>query len=263
MHHFFAYRSCLSFALLLVACGPGTAEPTTTDEPSTTDTETAGTSTTDGKPTTDAEPITTSDTTDDEPTTTEGTTTGGPEEEPFGFVCLRVLKADNAEGDPFVGTAQIDVTLKYNACLTGYYRERHPEHALAAEEGAAIVEAWRARLCHEPVASELVACDVDSLASFEQVLGDDATGQMTITYEITDPAQIDGRLLLWGPGPVAAAAECPMGQLPTVRPTLPSDVLGRNAEGQVVWQMQSWDFSDPLFGHDAAGCIEAFVVPEM
>jgi hypothetical protein len=244
MPHPFAYASFLSLALLAVACGPGKAEPTTTDEPST------GTSTT-------------AATTDDAPTTTTGTTTtGAPEDEPFGFVCLRLLKADSADTDPFVGTTQIQVTLKYDACLTDYYLERHPEQMLGADEGAAIVEAWRERLCHELVDDSLVACEVESLASFDQVIVDGGS-QMTITYEIGDPAQIDGRLVLWGPGPVAATAACPMGQLPTVRPTLPSDVVGRNAEGLVVWQMQSWDFSDTQFRHDAAGCIEASVVAEM
>jgi hypothetical protein len=227
----FAYAS---LALLLAACGPGKEEPTTTDDAPTTD---ATTSTTSGEP------------------TTTGTT--GPEGEPFGFVCMDVLKAESVEGDPFAGTAKIRITLKYDQCLIDYYTKRHPEHRFDAPEGAAIVDEWRARLCSE-LPDSLVPCEVESLAqTFEEGI---SKFEMAVTYQIGDPARIDGRLLLWGPGPVDAVAECE-GQLPSVRMTLPTDLVGLDAEGGVLWAAQSWSNPVSVFKNDAAGCIEVSAAP--
>ncbi|PCC71227.1 hypothetical protein SAMN02745121_04810 [Nannocystis exedens] len=216
-----------SLALLLVACGPGKGEPNTTDDASTTD-------------------------------ATESTTASA-EDEPFGFVCASIRKAGSAEGDPFAGTAQIRLTLKYDQCLIDYYNERHPEHRFDAAEGAAIVDEWRARLCSESVAASLVGCEVESLA---QTFDDGASKfEMSVTYQIADPTQIDGRVLLWGPGPVDAAAECEAGQLPSARMTLPGDIVGLDAGGAVLWNAQSWAMPQSVFKHAATGCIEVDAGP--
>ncbi|WAS94206.1 hypothetical protein [Nannocystis punicea] len=226
----FAYAS---LALLLAACGSGKEEPTTTDDTPTTD---ATSSTTAGE---------------SEPTTTDSAG------EPFGFVCMDILKAENVEDDPFAGTAKIRITLKYDQCLIDYYTKRHPEHAFDAPEGAAIVDDWRARLCDE-LPDALVPCEVESLA---QTLDEGASKfELAVTYQIGDPAQIDGRRLLWGPGPVDAVAECE-GQLPSVRMTLPTDLVGLDAEGTELWSAQSWSNPVSVFKNDAAGCIEVSAAP--
>ncbi|MCY0989097.1 hypothetical protein OV203_18315 [Nannocystis sp. ILAH1] len=211
-----------SLALLLAACGSGEDEPNTTDDAT-------------------------------------STTTGPAEEEPFGFVCASIRRAQSVEADPFVGTAQIRLTLKYDQCLIDYYDKRHPEHRFDAAEGAAIVEEWRERLCSESVDDPLVGCEV---AASAQTFDEDASKfEMAIIYRIADPTQIDGRVLLWGPGPVDATAECEAGQLPSARMTLPTDLVGLDAGGAPLWNAQSWSMPQSVFKSDALGCIEVDAGP--
>ncbi|MCY1010867.1 hypothetical protein OV079_35945 [Nannocystis pusilla] len=211
-----------SLALLLAACGSGKDEPHTTDDAT-------------------------------------STTTGPAEEEPFGFVCASIQRAQSVETDLFVGTAQIRLTLKYDQCLIDYYDKRHPEHRFDAADGAAIVEAWRERLCSESVADPLVGCEV---AASAQTFDEGASKfEMAIIYKIADPTRIDGRVLLWGPGPVDATAECEAGQLPSARMTSPTDLVGLDAGGAVLWNAQSWSMPQSVFQNDALGCIEVDAGP--
>lgn len=211
-----------SFALLLAACGPGKDQPNTTDDAT-------------------------------------STTAGFAEEEPFGFVCASIRRAPSVETDPFVGTAQIRLTLKYDQCLIDYYNKRRPEHRLDATEGIAIADEWRDRLCSESVDGSLVGCEVES---FAQTLDEGASKyEMSVIYTIADPTRIDNRVLLWGPGPVDAAAECEAGQLPSARMTSPTDLVGLDAGGAVLWNAQSWSMPQSVFKHDALGCIEVDAGP--
>lgn len=198
----------------------------------------------------------------DEPNTTDdAASTTGPaeEEEPFGFVCASIRKARSVEADPFVGTAQLRLTLKYDQCLIDYYNKRHPEHRFDAAEGAAIVEEWRERLCSESVDDPLVGCEVAASAqTFDEAA---SKFEMSIIYTIADPTQLDGRVLLWGPGPVDATAECEAGQLPSARMTLQTDLVGLDAGGAVLWNAQSWSMPQSVFKHDALGCIEVDAGP--
>lgn len=183
-----------------------------------------------------------------------------PEE--FGFTCVDLLQADSEETDPFVGTAEIKVTLTYEPCLIDYYTKNNTEERLDGIDGPATFERWRERLCSEPVSDPLVACEVESLESFNQVLIDAGVSsmyQMTITYKVTDSSQIAGRSLLWGPGPVEGFAGCAMDQRPFVKITRQSDVIGIDKDGAQIWQAQSWSNARGIMQRNTAGCIQASI----
>lgn len=228
------------FALLFLAvCGP----------------ESGGTET--GSSTTGSA---TSSTADASSSATGVPTTGAPEGEGFGFACVELNPAESEDSDPFVGTAEIRLTLKYEECLVDYYTAKHPEQALTGPAGTATFSAWVPRLCTEPVTDPLVACEIEGLSAFEQVLidnGQQSVYQMTITYTITDASQINGRTLLWGPGPLESIAECEDTTRPFVRMTLISDVIGLGAKGETLWAVSSFANPTGLMQLSTAGCIEA------
>lgn len=239
-------RACLSrFALLsllvVAACGPESAL------------------TTEGSGTTTGDTTTTTTSTSSSSTGVPTSSTGGPTDDGFGFACVELLRAESEDSDPFVDTAQIKVTLRYEQCLRDYYTEKHVEQALDGIEGPGTFAAWKGRLCSEPVSDPLVACEI---ADFQQILLDNPPNsafQMTVTYQITDPAQIDGRTLLWGPGPTEAIAECEMGLRPYVRMTVQSDVIGVDADDQVIWSASSFSNPQGIMQHDTTGCIQVDV----
>jgi hypothetical protein len=177
---------------------------------------------------------------------TSGTT--GPDEDEFGFICVELAKAESEESDPFAGTATIYLTLEYESCLNDFYTETHPEYA-GGPEGTAVLEEWVGRLCSEPVAGALVACEVDG---FEQNLPDGAPAQFTVVYKALDAAQIDGRTLLWGPAPLAEFAGCE----PTARAV---SVLGFPDGGGPLWSAQTWENPVGLVKSEASGCIQVAV----
>lgn len=178
------------------------------------------------------------------------------EEEEFGFTCVDIIQAPNEKGDPFVGTAKIKVTLKYEQCLIDYYTKTNSNQALTGEDGAMVFEEWKGRLCTEKVADSLVACEVEE---FAQTLleGNNPVYQMTITYRVTDPAKINNRTLLWGPGPVEAYADCSNNERPFVKVTLSSDVIGVDKDGKTLWNAQSWANARGIMQRNTAGCIQA------
>lgn len=183
-----------------------------------------------------------------------------PEE--FGFACVDLLQAENQDMSPFTGTAEIKVTLAYEPCLIDYYMKNHTEQQLAGTEGPDTFERWREMLCGATVNDPLVACEVESLDSFNQVLvdaGPSSMYQMTITYKVTDPAAIDGRTLLWGPGPLEGFASCEMGLRPYVKLTKQSDVIGVDKNGAQIWQAQSWSNPRGIMQSNTAGCIQASI----
>src|SRR5690606_27279163 len=48
-----------------------------------------------------------------------------PEVEEFGFACLELVQAASEEQNPFMNTAKIRVTLRYEDCLIEYYTQKH------------------------------------------------------------------------------------------------------------------------------------------
>ncbi len=182
--------------------------------------------------------------------------------EEFGFTCVDLLTAESEETDPFIGTAQIKVTLAYEPCLIDYYLKNHSEEQLKGTEGGMTFERWRERLCSEPVNDPLVPCEIPSIEAFNQVLvdaGPSSMYQMTITYDITDPSAIDGRTLLWGPGPVEAFAACEPDVRPYVKITRQSDVIGIDKTGAQIWQAQSWSNPRGIMQRNTSGCIQASI----
>lgn len=230
----------LALAVVVAACGP---ESVTTD---------GTTSTSDSQSSSNSAPTST--------TADALATTGVPDGEGFGFACIELVQAESQDTDPFVGTAAIKVTLKYEPCLIDYYTTGHPEQRLDGVEGPKTFIAWMGRLCTEPVNDPLVACEIEGLSAFEQVIVDDGPGsvyQMTITYKVTDPARIINRTLLWGPAPLESIAECAMGQRPYVRMTLQSDIVGLDEHGTLLWNASSFANQSVLPQLGSAGCIQA------
>jgi hypothetical protein len=181
------------------------------------------------------------------------------EVEEFGFTCVELIQAENQEEDPFVGTAKIKVTLKYEPCLIDYYTKTNVDQAMNGKDGEAVFAEWAERLCTENVSDPLVACEVESFAQTLQPSETNPIYQMSITYRVTDPAKVNGRTLLWGPGPVDDFAECPSGQRPFVKLTLPSDVIGIDKSGATLWNAQSWNNARGIMQRNTAGCIKASI----
>jgi hypothetical protein len=183
-----------------------------------------------------------------------------PEEsEEFGFTCVRLNRAASEEGDPFVGTAQIKVTLRYEECLQNYYTKTNVKQVMDGEEGSVVFEEWKERLCTEKVSDSLVACEVEDFNQILQASDSNPIYQMTVTYRVTDPSKINGRTLLWGPGPLEAYAGCANNTRPFATLALQSDIVGLNNKGETIWLAQSWSNSRGLMKSDTAGCIKASI----
>lgn len=180
-------------------------------------------------------------------------------EEPFGFTCVELIQAENQDENPFAGTAKIKVTLKYEPCLIDYYTKTNVDQAMNGKDGEAVFGEWAERLCSESVSDPLVACEVESFAQTLQASETNPIYQMTVTYRVTDPSKISGRTLLWGPGPVEAYADCPSGQRPFVKLTLPSDVIGIDKDNKTLWNAQSWANPRGIMQRNTAGCIQASI----
>ncbi|PCC71183.1 hypothetical protein SAMN02745121_04853 [Nannocystis exedens] len=184
------------------------------------------------------------------------------EEEKFGFTCVELNQADNQDEDPFVGTAKIKVTLKYEPCLIDYYTKTNVDQAMNGKDGEAVFAEWADRLCSESVGDPLVACEVESFAQTLQPSDNNPIFQMTVTYRVTDPTKISNRTLLWGPGPVEAYAECTGNLRPFVKLTLPSDVIGVDKDGKTLWNAQSWSNPRGIMQRNTAGCIKAAIAKQ-
>lgn len=183
-----------------------------------------------------------------------------PEEsEEFGFTCVEIRQAVGQKADPFPGTAQIKVTLRYEQCLIDYYTKTNVKQAYDGEEGSLVFEEWKDRLCSENVSDSLVACEVEK---FDQILQPSDTNpiyQLTVTYRVTDPSKINGRTLLWGPGPLEAYADCLNNTRPFATLGLQSDVIGINSKNETIWSALSWSNPRGIMQSNTAGCIKASV----
>ncbi|MCY1007797.1 hypothetical protein OV079_20015 [Nannocystis pusilla] len=219
----------------------GATDPTDAIDPTE---STESTESTDGN---DPTSTTTSSSSEPPPDTT-GTT--GSEADEFGFVCVELAKAESEESDPFAGTDTIYLTLELEPCLNDFYQS-HPEY-VDGPEGLAVLDEWRARLCSEAVAPGLVSCEVDH---FETNMSEGVPIQFTVAYKVLDAAQIDGRMLLWGPAPLAELAGCE----PKAKLTTPVSVQGFPENGGPLWSAQSWENPVGLVKSEADGCIKVHV----
>ena len=174
--------------------------------------------------------------------------------EEFGFTCVELSTGESVEGDPFAGTYRIILKLDYLPCLQDYYLNKHPEQRLDGKDGPAIFEEWKERLCSEDI-DRRVECEVES---FEQTLMTTGTTSysMTVTYLTPNPGDLNGRKLLWGPGPLPDFAECEAGDGPYVQISTQSGIVGQNKEGKSLWQAQSFTDKTGIMKLTGGGCIK-------
>ena len=187
---------------------------------------------------------------------------GKEDPEEFGFTCIDLNQGESVEGDPFIGTYKIIVSLNYEPCLRDYYLNKHPEMRLDGTDGPAVFEEWKDRLCSEEIAGR-IDCEIESLESFEQILTDVGVEayKMSITYITPMSDQLNGRKLLWGPGPLPEFAECQEGLKPYVNLSALSGVIGKDKDGKTLWQVQSFGDKRGIMQLRGGGCIQANVQP--
>jgi hypothetical protein len=172
-----------------------------------------------------------------------------PEDLDHGVVWLELRRGEAETDNPFVGTANIEVTLLYLECLIAFY-ESNPDYQQLGEQGAKVFgsredggEAWIDRLCEVPNANG-VDCTVDS---FQQEL--DAARQLTVNYSIlADP---EDRELPFGPIPIAELAACEPGKQPIVRVGGNGAVRGLDAGGNTLWNTEAFNPSEAATGQGA------------
>ncbi len=180
------------------------------------------------------------------------------EKEEFGFTCIELQRGSGASvNDPFVGTHKILATLDYQPCLIDYYVNKHPEMRLNGKEGPAVFAEWKDRLCSEDI-DRRIDCEVEDFKQTIQQTGTQVY-QMGITYVVPNAEQIEGRRLLWGPGPLPDAAECQDGLQPYASLTSLSGVIGLNKDGQTIWSIQSFSNQNGIMQLTGGGCIRAFI----
>lgn len=194
--------------------------------------------------------------------TTEATT-GGELVDQFGFVCIELVKGEAVEGDPFAGTARIEVAMLFEPCIQDYFA-KHPEMGPDGPDdaGGLVFKTWKERLCTEDVADR-VDCTVESIDAAVLVGPNGIEGTtLIVTYALPEPAELAGRRLLWGPAPLAAYAECDDGLAPYAKLTDLSDVYGIDANDQPLWYLQSFGPTPRgLVGSDDSGCLQLPVMP--
>lgn len=179
------------------------------------------------------------------------------EAEEFGFTCIELLTGESVEGDPFLNTRKILATLDYQPCLKDYYLNKHPEMRQNGKEGPAVFEEWKERLCTEDV-DRRIECEVEAFNQTIQQTGTEAY-KMGITYITPKPDQLNGRRLLWGPGPLPDFAECASGLKPYASLTTLSGVIGLDKDGKTIWSIQKFSDENGIMQLEGRGCIKAFV----
>lgn len=180
-----------------------------------------------------------------------------PEE--FGYTCIDLQRGESVDENPFLGTYKIIVTLNYEPCLVDYYLNKHPEMRADGKEGPEVFAEWKDRLCSEEVPRR-AECMIDQ---FEQILMQTGTEayKMAITYITPSPEELEGRKLLWGPGPLPDFAECADGLKPYVNLSTLSGVIGQDKTGKTIWQVQSFGDKRGIMKLDGGGCIQANITP--
>lgn len=268
------HRTYLCCLLLAVGCGPKNdiEEPSTTTATDPSGGEPATTTTTD--PSAAESTSTTSDpgsgsgsddsTTGSEPTEGESSTGSCDTDEclldNFGFACVEFAIGEGVEGDPFLGTDTVVITMAYEPCLISYYEDKHPEMRAdgPANAGGKVFAGWQTLLCAQEVEGR-ADCAVESFQQTLSSAGMNPIYNMSVTYKTPNPGQLAGGKLLWGPAPLEEFAECDAGDRPFVRLTGLADVVGLDAGGELLWDLQSFGVTPrALIDDDASGCL---VVP--
>lgn len=164
---------------------------------------------------------------------------GGSDEMTHGFVKLELRRSDAEESDPYVGTARIVASLEYGTCLTNFYQREvdwHADGTLGEEvfgAGDGSGENWKDLLCAE--GAPYVECEILEL---DQQL-DAMPPRLTVAYDVAG-ADIEGRLLKFGPLPTPELAACEAGLLPSVN-IGPSSLQGFDGSGNLLWEISSFN----------------------
>ncbi len=179
-------------------------------------------------------------------------------ENKVGYVCVTLHRGEGVGFDPFPATGQILLTLHYEQCLTDYYTIKRPEMAMGeGGPGDLVFAAWKDRLCTADV-DQPVPCTVEFI---NQNLTP-GFNTLTVIYTITDPTQIDGHTLAWGPIPLPEFAGCDDGVEPFVKLQSVDDVLGRDPGGDPLWHAQSFANTRVVGSADPGECLQVNIVPE-
>jgi hypothetical protein len=155
-----------------------------------------------------------------------------------GVVWLQLLRGDSQADNPYLGTARIQITLLYRECLIDFYAA-NPDYEQNGVEGSLVFgtredggEGWLDRLCESPNPNR-VDCTVES---FRQELS--TSKQLTVNYAIN--GNPEHREIPFGPIPKAELAECSAGDQPIVRVGSNGSVRGLDANGNTLWQTESF-----------------------
>ncbi len=174
-----------------------------------------------------------------------------------GFVCLDIRRGENTDPSLYTGTAAIQVRVNYLECYREFYNSTHPEYRLDGIEGERVFNEWAGRLCSEPDIERPISCEVN-FEDFTQTLIETegvSNHSLTIKYTVTDPA-IEGNRLILGPFPLPELAGC---DKVDVSFTKLGDVAGLDANGETLWQMQTYENSPARVKSFDGGCMVANV----
>lgn len=152
-----------------------------------------------------------------------------------GVVKIRLQRSPDADGDPFVGTSSVEITLLYIGCLVDFY-EANPSWRQVGPDGSAVFQAALGTGLCDSMDPEQIACTVTEI---QQVL--DATKSLTVRYDVT--GLLEGGELHVGPIPSQELASCADGELPIMRIGSTSVVRGLDAAGNTTWTTEA--FSPP------------------
>lgn len=163
-----------------------------------------------------------------------------------GYVRLELQREATHVPEPASSTTRVTATLGYGECLSQFYRD-NPAERQEGDIGAADFagadaggEGWRDRLCDGSVRAT-PECEV---LAIEQ-----GTEHLTVEYALDGVA--DNMVLVFGPLPTSATAECAGGLLPTVKVIANDAIRGENADGATVWQAASYDPDEVATGPSA------------
>lgn len=163
-----------------------------------------------------------------------------PEDLTHGYIKVQFARSEAAAESPYIGTAQVQITMTYDACFTNFY-DANPNWTQEGVEGGPVFgtledggEGWRDRLC-DPLDAGQLRCEV---VDIRQVL--DVADQLTVTYAVSDDPE--NRFVKFGPLPLVE--EIPEFDCAGGSPRMqidPRSMRGLNGGGQVIWQGEALD----------------------
>ncbi|MCB9704598.1 MAG: hypothetical protein H6711_22125 [Myxococcales bacterium] len=177
-----------------------------------------------------------------------------PVPETHGFTCVEVRPGNAAGSDVaalFGGTTEIRVTVSYLDCLQDFYVNTNTAYAQDGVDGAPIFEEWADRLCEEDISGRL-ECMVNSINQTLSTM----VFNMTVSYTGIDPLKIEGRKILIGPLPLESLAMCK----PDVRLIGNNAVSGYDADGALLWSIESFEVNQGRADLDGRGCMTVSAV---